>query len=92
MKALLIITSLYFCVLCFSSCSKDKDCVCVYTQKEYGVVTKDSTSTTPRGSVPLGPNGDEVEGDDWCDKNDSYTSVPYNGDIIYEERTECELN
>jgi len=87
MKAVLLVLFTSLGMLFFSSCSK-KDCVCVTTNTENGVVTT-SSSTSSGGSGIPGPAG-AAGNSELCNSGD-YMSSYTSGGVTYVDKTECEL-
>ncbi|MGB0886970.1 MAG: hypothetical protein ACPGSL_02505 [Vicingaceae bacterium] len=89
MKRPIIVLSVLLTSFIYSGCSKDKDCVCVTTNTEDGVVVSSSTTTHSLDSDIPGPLG-ILDSED-CDDGDSYSSNSTNYGASYIYETECEL-
>ena len=86
MKKIVIILGATFSIF-VSRCSK-KECVCVTTASENGVVTSSSTTSSSNSGIP-GPVGNATD-KETCNSGD-YSSTYSSGGTTYEDKTECNL-
>jgi len=88
MKKVLMVLGVSLGVLIFASCSK-KECVCVTTSSENGVITNSSTTSSSNSGIP-GPVGNATD-KETCNLGD-YSSTYTSGGTTYEDKTECDLD